>query len=48
MIHTSDEVPPSSERREKTILSMFDPIALDSWTAQAACKTMDEFAEGLR
>ena len=34
---------------EKAIRQMTDPIALDSWTAQAAaCQSMDEFAEALR
>jgi hypothetical protein len=34
---------------ETTIRQMTDPVALDSWTAQAAtCKTLDEFATVLR
>ena len=34
---------------EKAIRKIRDPIALDSWTAQAAtCHTIDEFAQALR
>jgi hypothetical protein len=34
---------------ERTIRQMIDPIALDSWAAQAAtCQSMDEFAEALK
>ena len=34
---------------EETIRQMIDPIALDSWAAQAAtCQSLDEFAEALR
>ena len=34
---------------EKAILQMTDPIALDSWTAQAAsCQSMREFAEAVK
>jgi hypothetical protein len=34
---------------EKEIRQMNDPIALDSWAAQAAtCQSLEEFAEALR
>ena len=34
---------------EKAILAMSDPIALESWAAQAAtCQSMDEFANALK
>ena len=34
---------------EKAILAISDPIALESWAAQAAtCRSMDEFAEALK
>ena len=34
---------------EQAILAISDPIALESWAAQAAtCETLDEFAEALR
>ena len=34
---------------EKTIRAISDPIALESWAAQAAtCQSMEEFAEALR
>jgi hypothetical protein len=34
---------------EQAILAISDPIALESWAAQAAtCQSMDEFAEALK
>ena len=34
---------------EKAIFAISDPIALESWAAQAAtCQSMDEFAEALK
>jgi hypothetical protein len=38
-----------SQEVENAILQMKDPIALESWAAQAAtCQSLDEFAEALR
>jgi hypothetical protein len=34
---------------EQMVLSLSDPIALESWAAQAAtCRSVEEFAEALR